>query len=237
MIISMAGLMMLWAAQSPQAYASIMTIDTSYGEFTPGDLNQGWWSGTADNFDANNNYVVGDFGGDSYRNFFTFKLDNVNGVITSATLNLLRGTSDGSQFVYNLGSVTTDAATLNANDGHNAGIYNDLGSGTSFGSFSVSDNGNPTDLLSFNLNSAGLAAINASEGGYFSLGGSLNAQGNVITVDPFLFGSTNDGIAQELVLQVANPVPELPTVLLVGLGLVGAVLIKRTVKETAGAIE
>jgi hypothetical protein len=67
--------------------------------------------------------------------------------------------------------VSTPAATLNANEGTSQTIFDDLGTGTSFGSFPVAD-GAADDVLSFALNAAGVAAFNAARGGFFSTGGS-----------------------------------------------------------------
>jgi hypothetical protein len=50
---------------------------------------------------------------------------------------------------------------LNANVGTSQAIYDDLGSGTRFGSFAV-PLGAPTDVLGFSLNGAGVAAYNAA---------------------------------------------------------------------------
>jgi hypothetical protein len=66
--------------------------------------------------------------------------------------------------------VSTPAATLNDNTGASQTIFDDLGTGTSYGSFPVGE-GQEFDILSFPLNAAGVAAVNAARGGFFSIGG------------------------------------------------------------------
>ena len=86
------------------------------------------------------------------------------------TLRLTRFDQTG-PLTYSLFDVSTPAATLNATNGLNQAIYDDLGSGTGFGTFPVVP-GATTDVLAFGLSAAGVAAFNAARGGFFSVGGS-----------------------------------------------------------------
>lgn len=134
----------------------------------PGSLrNQGWWSPTSSNHDVNPNYIAGSYDGDN-RNFFSFDLSSACQA-TEVTLQLTRFRQTGS-LTYSLFDVSTPAAVLNANNGTSQAIFDDLGSGTAFGSFPV-DPGAETDILSFRLNPAGVAGFNAARGGFFSIGG------------------------------------------------------------------
>jgi hypothetical protein len=144
------------------------TFTTSQSQFTPGVKNQGWWSPTASNLDANDNYVVGRVGAELFRNFFSFDLSSACPA-ASVTLQLTRANQTG-PLTYSLFDVSTPAATLNANNGASQTIFDDLGSGTGFGSFPVPE-GAQDDVLSFPLNAAGVAAFNAARGGFFSIGG------------------------------------------------------------------
>jgi hypothetical protein len=79
---------------------------------------------------------------------------------------------------WGLFDVTTNAAALNTSTNAQVMIdaFNDLGTGSSYGSFDVDveTTGNParlSEVLSFPLNAAALSDINASAGGYFSIGG------------------------------------------------------------------
>ena len=146
-------------------------FDTNTSNFNPGVPNQGWWSTTASNSDDNDNYIAGDGlnGHSDWRNFFTFDLRNFRGGATSAVLSIVRESADVPA-TYTLFDVSTDAATLNANNGTSAAIHADLGSGVSYGSFVFPGSGDPVQIT---LNAAGIAAINAAAGSFFSIGGTI----------------------------------------------------------------
>ncbi len=61
-------------------------LSTDISQFTATVSNQGWWSSTASNADANDNYFVGDDDVDQFNNFFTFDLSSVSFPVTSASL-------------------------------------------------------------------------------------------------------------------------------------------------------
>jgi hypothetical protein len=178
------------------AQAALITFDTSQSPFTPGVKNQGWWSDTRENVDTNTNYFIGleTFPSRGLsRSFFTFdfsSLDLSGGVVTSATLEL-------TQFGWVTGSptetieffdVSTDAAILNHNVGSSAEIFEDLGTGTSYGSFVVPRYQSSNILtLTFSLNAAALADMTSAAGSYYSIGGTL------LTIDELregLFGGS-----------------------------------------------
>jgi len=162
-----------------------LVFSVSDSQIDPGVNNAGWWPASGDNHDDNDNYIVG--GG--YHNFFTFDLGSLDVAVTSAELSIARSsicandTSNGGCYPpttaipfgsveYSLWDVTTDYITLNNNVGHDAAIFDDLGSGVLFGAVLVPDDGSPNPLL-ISLNADAVDAINAARGGFFSVGGAL----------------------------------------------------------------
>ena len=161
--------------------ATLVVLDTSQSPFLPGFSNQGWWSDRIANQDNNTNYLVGATGGGllvnlgDHRNFFTFDLSSITRPVVSATLILTRGgssTVNESTETIGFYHVSTPAAELNHNVGLNPAIFDDLGNGTSYGTFEVSGSGASQDLLSFPLDLA-LSDLNAAAGSFFSIGGRL----------------------------------------------------------------
>ena len=206
--------------------AETLVFNTSDNQFDTGINNQGWWSDTREARDDNDNYLTGiSFDGD-HRSFFTFDLSSLSLVVTDALLELRRYQYQSSADSENLGlfDVSTDASILNNNVGTSFDIYNDLGSGISYGEFEIFENYNEDEILSFELNSAAVADINASAGGWFSIGGSLlTIDGSVIGNNvEAIFGASNDGYSQQLFL---NVIPEPVSITL--FGLVGLLLVKK----------
>jgi hypothetical protein len=150
---------------------------TSQNQFTPGVNNQGWWSTVDPNFDGNDNYVVGALAGGEFRNFFTFYLAGLSSTsIASAFLQVRRGCAAGDATeTLGLFDVSTDPATLNFNEGFNAAVFDDLGTGTSYGTFEVGTSGPEDGTLSFALDALAIADIVAASGGFFSIGGALQS--------------------------------------------------------------
>lgn len=143
------------------------------------DLNQGWWSNGFGGINDNPNVVAGDTTNYLYRNFFTFDLSSLslaaNEKIVGASLSGFTYSVEvaGGPFeTYALYDVSTDAATLNLNQGVNLAIYEDLGTGDSYGSrnFFTTDSNSE---FSMDLNEFAFEDILAAQGDFFSLGGAI----------------------------------------------------------------
>jgi hypothetical protein len=180
-----------------------VVFSTSQSRFDAGVDNQGWWSMGQDGSDSNDNYIAGSTfitaeRDHRFRNFFTFDVNHLGKHVESATLRVNSGAVSGlsGSEVLRLSDVSTDAATLNTNDGPNADIYRDLGTGTVYGDYpvgSVQDN----EPLTLELNKAALRDLKHTRGGYFSVGGSLmNARLHV-----WIFGDSQDLPPAELVVR------------------------------------
>ena len=145
--------------------------------------NTGWYDFTGSHLASNPDYIVGDCsigtcgGVGGYNDFFVFDLSGVKGPITSAQLSMFNpsiypGYSGKPSSTYTNFDVSTAIGTLIADASGATGIYNDLGTGTAFGSTSVSAADNGTQVI-VNLNAAALASLTAGEGGQWAIGGTL----------------------------------------------------------------
>jgi hypothetical protein len=202
------------------SYASIVTVSTFDSEFSPGTLNQGWRSDNPAITPAwfNDNHLSGTYDGNTYRSFYTFNLSGIDDTITQATLRIMRGIQSG-PLTLSFWDVTSPAYDVNNyRSTYNPSIFNDLGSGISYGGASVG-NGDSGDYLSFTLNANALAALNAASG-YLTIG---------ITVDTpnaYLFAGTGHDRSY-LDLAVGNNVPEPATLLLFGAALLAAGAVRK----------
>lgn len=150
---------------------------------------RGYYSATGNHDPANDNYYAGYNGsqfGNTFRNFFVFDLPGAT--VLSATLYLWNPSNghyslDPSE-TYSLFDVSTSIAALRAGGSGLSGIYNDLGSGTSYGSVTVTSASNGT-YISIPLNSS---FPNAANGGSIALGGAITTLSGSSDQDAF-FGT------------------------------------------------
>jgi FG-GAP-like repeat len=167
----------------------------------------GWWDNTGSHTATNKNYLVGQFSGTDWHDYFVFNLSGVTLAVVGAQLKIFNPASGyGSDFpsdTYGVFSVSTPISSLEATGSGQIGIFNDLISGTSFGSQTVSAASNG-QIVTVTLNAAALAALNGALGSPFAVGGDLTSlvDGN----SQYLFsGSGNAGDARQLVLTLAPP--------------------------------
>lgn len=157
------------------------------------------------------------YGGDEdeTRSFFSFDLSNVNETITSATLELFIGASDlGTLTLYD---VSTPANTLVNDQGSNY-IFDDLGSGLSYGQMEMTNN-LTNRAIQIELNSDALSSINLA-GGLFSIGASYFSTWNDSLLEAaYLTGDPNFWAENKLILNTEVPLP--PALFLFGSGLMG----------------
>jgi PEP-CTERM motif len=188
----------------------------------------GWYDSTGLHDPTNVNYIAGDLGGNEFRDWFIFDLTSLVGqTILSASLALANPsggyTSLDATENYALFDVSTSPATLALGGSGLVGIFNDLGTGTSFGSRTVSAADNNTTVLTA-FNAAGLSALNAAIGGSFALGGAVTT----LTLGgptEFIFGFTGPASLRELRLEVepagVSAIPEPASLALLGTGIAG----------------
>ena len=161
------------------------TDQTVIQTFTVNIFDSGWYRADGFHGSTNNNYYVGqelwccvnnhDFPM-GYRDFFAFNLPSITGTILSATLYANNSTvGAGTPRTFTLFDVSTAMSTLLAGGTGLGSIYTDLGSGTSYGSVTLSSVAvNPVVVT---LNAQGLAAIQSKLGNQFAIGGSYPGSG------------------------------------------------------------
>jgi hypothetical protein len=154
--------------QYSQDYATL-TLQVGSRSVTVSDSGfQGWVSGETFNFSGpdpvNTSYIAGVLGGSARNNFFVFNLAGVNGTVTSAKLNLYAGTIT-TALKYSLYGATAAISQLSGNaDSPNPTLYNQLGSGTTYGSVNLYSNinsSNPVQTLVLTLNANAVSDIKA----------------------------------------------------------------------------
>jgi len=162
---------------------------------------------------TNNNYIAGfqTLGNVEVRNYTTFTLSPWTPTIVAAELRLFNPiigySSPDPTETYTLFDVSATAAALDTTrlggDATGISIFNDLGSGTIYGTRAVSASDNNT-TVAIQLNAAAVAALNASIGSTISFGGAITTLAGAVTQT--MFGGTSGALGQvQLVLLTSGP--------------------------------
>ena len=187
---------------SPSGTQTLTLDSTTIGA----PVQSGWFDNAGSHTAGNSNYLTAlapDIGFPETRSFFTF---DVGAGVTSASVSI--GNAPGNGFYSSTGAPITltlydvnSVIDTNLNYSGNTSIFNDLGTGTVFGSVTVFG---PTSAVVVNFNAAGIAAINAAgaTGSSFTFGGSISTG--------------------------AVPEPASWAMMIAGFGLVGATMRRRT---------
>jgi hypothetical protein len=169
-------------------------------------IDSGWWDDTGFHDDFNNNYITGKFATATFGDFFVFDLASLSQPITGAQLRVFNPSNgffsaDPSE-TYTLFDITTPIPNMRATGTGQVAIFDDLRSGTPFGS-TVVTNASNGQIVTVNLNAAGIADLNSRLGNQAALGGTITTL-RADTPYEFLFSSTSSGVRQ-LVLTLAPP--------------------------------
>ena len=178
----------------------------------------------------------GDIGIDEFRNFLVFDLSGVTAPIVAATLRLQNTAgmapfldrvgffSDVGSETYLVSEVSTSIASLLAGTGGVA-VFNDLGSGTPFGSITATSAANGT-FVEIDLNSVAIAALNLASG-LFAFGGAITTLNEVADKETlFAFSDLSPLSDTQLKLTVV-PEPSTALLLAAAITLLGALRTRR----------
>jgi hypothetical protein len=169
-ILGLFAALAILGSQKAQAVPPTVTLEA---------VDTGWYSENGGHEPTNPNYITGRAEGTEFRGFFVFDLSTV-GSVGHATLRMFNPsspplTNNGYQSPdpfeeLAIRDVATSIVTLRSGAGGIA-AFNDLGSGTTYGSTNASnaDNGHFVEVT---LNSNALAALSGSNG-LFAFGSSL----------------------------------------------------------------
>jgi hypothetical protein len=178
-------------------YQTLSAVDSGWYEYNPSAIPVPTYIHNP----SSTNYIAGDLSGMEYRDFFVFDLSGVSGTIVNAALDIENPpggyvSADGSETwtVYDV-NVTSIANLVGAID--NATSFNDIGSGTSYGSANVVWTG-VTTPVNVNLNASAVSALNSAIGGQFALGGRVTTIGAL--GDEYVFGGSSSAYSRTLTL-------------------------------------
>ncbi len=183
----------------------------------------GWYDDSGDHTATNQSFVAG-LRGVEYRNFFVFDLTPLVGeTILTAELRL-ENPVDGFESpdpseIFALFHVDTPVPALIAGgQGGPVGqlTFDDLGTGTSYGSVEITTADNGT-IVRIPLNAAAISALSGTTG-LFAFGGAIATLQNDLLIREFAFGFSDENSTRQLVIN-PDPIPEPSTALLLGLGL------------------
>jgi len=181
--------------------------------------NRGWYTDFGLHLSGNPSYYIGDDGEALYRNFFVFEIPVFSETVTGATLKLWNPpngffSQDPSE-TYELFAVSTPIEDLVSDQFSATDIYENLGSGLSFGSITLSDSDNDNFVV-LTLNATFLSALNAAQGMQLAIGGALTTLTPGDDAGAFIGTESEDTPPPVLTVQT---VPEPATaVLLLGAG-------------------
>ncbi|MCB1748140.1 MAG: PEP-CTERM sorting domain-containing protein [Gammaproteobacteria bacterium] len=185
------------------AQAGLINVDAS---------NSGWYtsSGSQNGTTANLNADSSGPAGQTRNNWLGFDLTGVTGTIVSARLEVASDPQNDSGQLFSWSGVSTPYASLGTVS--SVAIFNDLGDGPIY-----AQGTHTAGIINlFDINGAGIAALNAALGSMWAIGGSHDGAGGI---DAFGFTSgVNQGDHLRLVLNTAA-VPEPTGLALCGLGI------------------
>lgn len=206
--------------------------ESQAGTITLSAVDSGSYQSTGFHDSLSANYIAGNSSNSSgprvFRNWFVFDLSSVTDTIIGAELRLFNPTSGFASLLdtsetYSLFDVSTPISTLTATSGGGSGVavYGDLGTGTIYGSRSLTSTSNNT-LVSTTLNTSAIDSLNSATS-LWAIGGANTTLRSPPASFEFMFGFTGSSSTRQLVLetQAVSAVPEPSSLALFSLGAIG----------------
>lgn len=182
-------------------------LAASAEQLTVDAYDRGWWNNLGVHDQYNKNTYTGKGDEKTYRSYLAFDLSSLSRLITAATLRVeieryFSADPSESVVVYD---VSTPISVLTAS-GENVAVFSDLGTGNSYGGFTVI----PTDVgsvLQITLSGEALNDINAALGGRFAVGLSLSSIAGYSSQEAVRFSWDVEPRVHQLVLTMAQTTP------------------------------
>jgi hypothetical protein len=207
------------------AVVYIASSATAHGAIVVDAIDRGWWDGNGAHDSSNKNTFTGRTSGILHNSYFVFDLTNLSGQATAGTLRLELENYYGNESseTFSVHDVSTPISDLSASGSFQHSIYEDLRSGNTYGSMTVT----ATDVgsvITISLNAIALSDITSALGGKFAIG---------ITVPAIAaggggsrgirFSEDEEQRVHQLVLETAavEEVPEPSTITMFALGAIG----------------
>ena len=145
-----------------------------------GNYWRGWYNAGGTHTSANDNTITGLNGTQNYNSYFVFTLGFTATTVQSVTLELEKEEYSGDATeTLSIWDVTTAPSTLEANAANaTAGVttHNDLGSGTTYGTGTVTAAAAAGSVISIPLNAAAATAVQGKLGQDFAVGVHVDSQ-------------------------------------------------------------
>ncbi len=141
-----------------------------------------------------------------YRSFFVFDMSAVSELIVAATLRIDAGiyvSSDVTE-TYVLFDVSTSVPTLRAGGIGLPQIFNDLGTGVSYGLTDISS-ADDSSVISIDLNQNAISAMNNANG-LFAIGGAVTTLRYVLSDSETAFAYTGSGLRELVIITAPEPI-------------------------------
>ena len=216
---------------------SLTSIATYATEIAINASDSGWYRDGGFHESINKNTLTGNLASIDYRSFYLWEIPEFNESVISARVDFeiyyslgAFGGDDQLATVFDVNSTNIALLTTDNGSGHGREIFNDLGSGLSYGEFNVASFETYGYILSVNLNSNAIEAINNSKGQSFAFGIVNNTP--YLENKYFLFSDSSGVSTQTLSLEIEQvPEPQSYSMFLLGIFFITALLLRRNTKS------